>query len=107
MGLKGQADLLYSQFNYHKDTKKHIIIRNRQIFLSSVIIVIMNQKELIQNLNIYRKQHNIFKKSLDQRSEKFQSVTYDGPPFASGTPHFGHGLTSAMKDAILRYKTMI
>ena len=66
----------------------------------------MNQKELIQQLNAYRKEYKIFQKSLDQRSEKFQSVTYDGPPFASGTPHFGHGLTSAMKDAILRYKTM-
>lgn len=66
----------------------------------------MNQKELIQSLNEYWKEHKIFQKSLDQRSEKFQSITYDGPPFASGTPHFGHGLTSAMKDAILRYKTM-
>lgn len=66
----------------------------------------MNQKELIQNLNAYWKENNIFKKSLDQRSEKFQSITYDGPPFASGTPHFGHGLTSSMKDTILRYKTM-
>lgn len=66
----------------------------------------MNQKELIQNLNTYWKENSIFQKSLDQRSEKFQSVTYDGPPFASGTPHFGHGLTSSMKDTILRYKTM-
>lgn len=66
----------------------------------------MNQKELIQSLNAYWKENNIFKKSLDQRSEKFQSITYDGPPFASGKPHFGHGLTSSMKDTILRYKTM-
>ena len=66
----------------------------------------MNQKELNQSLNAYWKQHAIFQKSLDQRSEKFQSITYDGPPFASGTPHFGHGLVGAMKDTILRYKTM-
>jgi len=66
----------------------------------------MLQKELIQSLNVYRKEHNIFQKSVEQRSEKFQSVTYDGPPFASGSPHFGHGITSAMKDCILRYKTM-
>ena len=66
----------------------------------------MNQKELIENLNTYWKENKIFQKSLDQRSEKFQSITYDGPPFASGTPHFGHGLPSSMKDAILRYKTM-
>lgn len=66
----------------------------------------MNQKELISSLNAYWKEHKIFEKSLDQRSEKFQSITYDGPPFASGTPHFGHGLVGSMKDAILRYKTM-
>jgi len=66
----------------------------------------MNNKELIQSLNAYRKEHKIFEKSLDQRSEKFQSITYDGPPFASGTPHFGHGLVGSMKDTILRYKTM-
>jgi len=66
----------------------------------------MNQKELNQSLNAYWKEHKIFQKSLDQRSEKFQSITYDGPPFASGTPHFGHGLVGSMKDTILRYKTM-
>ena len=52
----------------------------------------MNNKELIEQLNAYWKEHKIFEKSLNQRSEKFQSITYDGPPFASGTPHFGHGL---------------
>ncbi len=54
----------------------------------------------------YRKKHDIFKKSINQRSDKLQSVTYDWPPFASWTPHFGHWLTSSMKDTILRYKTM-
>lgn len=54
----------------------------------------------------YRKKYDVFKKSINQRSDKLQSVTYDWPPFASWTPHFGHGLTSSMKDTILRYKTM-
>lgn len=66
----------------------------------------MDQKELMQSINNYRKENNIFKRSIQERSDKFLSITYDGPPFASGTPHFGHGLTSAMKDTILRYKTM-
>jgi isoleucyl-tRNA synthetase len=48
----------------------------------------MDQKELMQSVKDYRKEHDIFQKSLDQRSEKFQIATYDGPPFASGTPHF-------------------
>jgi isoleucyl-tRNA synthetase len=48
----------------------------------------MNQKELIENLIKYRKDNNIFQKSIDERSNKLQAITYDGPPFASGTPHF-------------------
>jgi len=43
----------------------------------------MNQKELIQNLTNYRKENNIFQKSIQQRSDKLQAITYDGPPFAS------------------------
>ena len=54
----------------------------------------------------YRKKHDIFKKSINQRSNKLQSITYDWPPFASWTPHFGHWLTSSMKDTIFRYKSM-
>ncbi len=54
----------------------------------------------------YRKKYDVFKKSVDQRSEKLQSITYDWPPFASWTPHFGHGLVSVMKDLIWRYRTM-
>ncbi|MCX6823368.1 MAG: class I tRNA ligase family protein, partial [candidate division SR1 bacterium] len=66
----------------------------------------MEQKELMQGVKDYWQEHNIFQKSLDQRSDTFQIATYDGPPFASGSPHFGHGLVGAMKDAFLRYKTM-
>ncbi len=33
-------------------------------------------------------------------------VFYDGPPYATGMPHFGHLLPSTVKDAIPRYKTM-
>jgi isoleucyl-tRNA synthetase len=66
----------------------------------------MSQKELLERINEYWKTNNIFKKSLEQRSDLFRSSTYDGPPFASGTPHFGHGLASTMKDSVLRYKTM-
>jgi len=60
----------------------------------------MNQKEMIENLITSWKENKIFQKSIDQRSDKLQSITYDGPPFASGTPHFGHGLVSVMKDSI-------
>lgn len=31
---------------------------------------------------------------------------YDGPPFATGLPHYGHLLAGTIKDVIPRYKTM-
>ncbi|MSU54507.1 MAG: isoleucine--tRNA ligase [Candidatus Staskawiczbacteria bacterium] len=52
------------------------------------------------------KDSNIFQKSLDQTKDKKPFVFYDGPPFATGTPHYGHLLQSVIKDAIPRYKTM-
>ncbi len=48
----------------------------------------------------------IFKKSLNKPAPKGNYVFYDGPPFATGLPHFGHILGSAIKDAIPRYQTM-
>ena len=59
-----------------------------------------------QDIIKYRHEHNIFTKSIENRSKEMQIVTYDGPPFASGTPHYGHGLVSIMKDTLSRFKTM-
>ncbi|MCX6718167.1 MAG: isoleucine--tRNA ligase [Candidatus Staskawiczbacteria bacterium] len=51
-------------------------------------------------------ENKIFEKSLEQTKNKKAFVFYDGPPFATGTPHYGHLLQSVVKDAIPRYKTM-
>ncbi|MDQ5955523.1 MAG: isoleucyl-tRNA synthetase, partial [Patescibacteria group bacterium] len=48
----------------------------------------------------------IFEKSLEKKAPKGEYVFYDGPPFATGLPHYGHLLQSALKDAIPRYRTM-
>jgi isoleucyl-tRNA synthetase len=52
------------------------------------------------------KQRGIFEKTLKKDSPQGEYVFYDGPPFASGTPHYGHLLAGTIKDAIPRYKTM-
>ena len=49
---------------------------------------------------------DIFNKSLTKDSPRGEYVFYDGPPFATGTPHYGHLVGSIMKDAIPRYQTM-
>ncbi len=50
--------------------------------------------------------NNIFKKSLEKPSPKGEFVFYDGPPFATGEPHYGHVVPGTIKDIIPRYKTM-
>ncbi len=52
------------------------------------------------------KEHDIFNKSLEKDAPKGDFVFYDGPPFATGLPHYGHILASAIKDAIPRFWTM-
>ncbi|MAS86463.1 MAG: isoleucine--tRNA ligase [Micavibrio sp.] len=56
-------------------------------------------------LNFWKKE-NIFKKSIENRPENDEFVFYDGPPFANGLPHYGHLVTSYIKDTVPRYQTM-
>ena len=50
--------------------------------------------------------NKIFEKTLKKKSPKGEFVFYDGPPFATGLPHYGHILAGIIKDTIPRYKTM-
>lgn len=52
------------------------------------------------------KEDDTFKKSVSQREGQPEYVFYDGPPFATGLPHFGHFIPSTIKDIIPRYQTM-
>lgn len=50
--------------------------------------------------------NKIFEKSVETKDCDKQFTFYDGPPFATGLPHYGHLLAGFIKDAIPRYKTM-
>lgn len=50
--------------------------------------------------------NKIFEKSVAKDAPKGDYVFYDGPPFATGMPHYGHLVASIMKDAVPRYWTM-
>ncbi|WP_421622472.1 isoleucine--tRNA ligase [Borrelia sp. MN22-0132] len=50
--------------------------------------------------------NKIFEKSIQQREGCEEFTFYDGPPFATGLPHFGHFVPNTIKDIIPRYKTM-
>ncbi len=69
-----------------------------------------NQKESFPEreervLELWQKK-GIFEKSLENRRSGKVFSFYDGPPFATGLPHYGHLLAGTLKDVIPRYKTM-
>ncbi len=47
-----------------------------------------------------------FEKSLKKNEGKERYKFYDGPPFATGLPHYGHLLAGVIKDIVPRYQTM-
>ena len=51
-------------------------------------------------------ENKTFEKSVQQRDKAEEFVFFDGPPFATGLPHFGHFIPSTIKDIIPRYQTM-
>src|SRR3989338_10703887 len=67
----------------------------------------------------YWKEEDTFKRSLHSRAKRDSDPLdtardgaeatfsfYDGPPFATGLPHYGHLLAGTIKDVIPRYQTM-
>lgn len=63
---------------------------------------VQREKEVEQ----FWKEHDIFRKSMENRREGKTYTFYDGPPTANGKPHIGHVLTRVIKDMIPRYRTM-
>lgn len=50
--------------------------------------------------------NKIFEKSLKKNEGGAEYTFYDGPPFATGLPHYGHILAGTIKDVLPRYQTM-
>ncbi|KAF2344312.1 Aminoacyl-tRNA synthetase class Ia, partial [Trinorchestia longiramus] len=55
-----------------------------------------------QILNLWTK-NKTFEKSNDLAKHRKPFIFYDGPPFATGLPHYGHILSGTIKDAIGRF----
>lgn len=56
-------------------------------------------------LDFWKKQ-KVFLRSVSHRENAPHFTFYDGPPFATGLPHYGHLLAGTIKDVVPRYKTM-
>lgn len=65
-----------------------------------------NFPQLEEQVMQFWRDTDAFKKSVEMRPKDKQYVFYDGPPFATGMPHYGHLLGSTSKDVIPRYWTM-
>lgn len=65
-----------------------------------------NFNELEQDILKIWEENKTFEKSLEQTKGNEPFVFYDGPPFATGLPHYGSILPSVIKDAVPRYQTM-
>lgn len=53
----------------------------------------------------YWKEIEAFETSLKLTEGKPEYSFYDGPPFATGLPHYGHILAGTIKDIVTRYAT--
>lgn len=60
------------------------------------------EKEILK----FWEENNTFEKSVHNRDGASEFVFYDGPPFANGTPHYGHIMVSYVKDVVARFQTM-
>lgn len=82
---------------------KNTQIQNKNVYqsVSSDVQLAQQESELLK----YWDDHQIFQKSLNPEGKKTYSF-YDGPPFATGLPHYGHLLAGTLKDIVPRYWTM-
>lgn len=62
--------------------------------------------EVEEKVLAFWNERKIFEKSLEQTADGKPFTFYDGPPFATGLPHYGHILASTIKDVVPRYQTM-
>lgn len=65
-----------------------------------------NFSALEEKIADYWEQQHIFARSLAQTAGGQEFVFYDGPPFATGLPHYGHLVASTTKDVFPRFQTM-
>jgi isoleucyl-tRNA synthetase len=62
----------------------------------------INEEKILK----FWEEKDIFHKSIKNRENSPYFSFFDGPPFATGKPHYGHILATTIKDTVLRYWTM-
>jgi len=62
--------------------------------------------KLEESILSFWRTNNIIKKGLRMNEGEKPFLFYDGPPFATGLPHYGHLLAGTLKDIVPRYWAM-
>jgi isoleucyl-tRNA synthetase len=62
--------------------------------------------ELEEEVQAFWEKSKTFEKSVKKEAPLGDYVFYDGPPFATGLPHYGHIVASIIKDVVPRFWTM-
>lgn len=88
--------LKLAKINHHMVEKKEV----KNIDAKSEVA--LNEERVLA----FWKDQKIFEQSLKKNEGQKEYVFYDGPPFATGLPHYGHILGSTTKDIVPRYQTM-
>ena len=66
----------------------------------------LDLSKISDEILLYWKNQDIFKKSVEQSKDKNPFIFFEGPPSANGLPGIHHVLARSIKDIFLRYKTM-
>jgi isoleucyl-tRNA synthetase len=100
---------IHNQVSMNKSTKRALHGREND----SVEVAQETQKSDValreEAVQAFWREHDTFQKSVaaPAGAEPIGTFTfYDGPPFATGLPHYGHILAGTIKDAIPRFWTM-
>ncbi|HJW28654.1 MAG TPA: class I tRNA ligase family protein, partial [Saprospiraceae bacterium] len=67
---------------------------------------ILNLPAIDKDILAWWEEHDIFQKSIDQRSPDRRWVFYEGPPSANGMPGIHHVMSRTIKDLFCRYHTL-
>lgn len=62
--------------------------------------------KLEESILHFWRQNDLIKKGLRMNEGEKPFLFYDGPPFATGLPHYGHLLAGTLKDIVPRYWAM-
>ncbi len=79
---------------------------NEEVLLYKPVDPKANFPAMEERVLDFWEKNGIFEKTIRNREGCEEFIFYDGPPFATGMPHFGHFVPSTIKDIIPRYQTM-